>query len=46
MLKEPSQTGGGVKLKLFEKIVVKISIETKNIQHQRMKLELVQPRVR
>ena len=43
--KEPSQTAEGVKLSLFEKIIVRISIETKNIQHQKMKLELVKPYV-
>jgi hypothetical protein len=44
--KEPSQSAKGVKLTLFEKIIVRISIDTKNIQHQKMKLELVKPIVR
>jgi exosome complex exonuclease DIS3/RRP44 len=44
-LKEPSQTADEVKLKLFDRIIVKISIDTKNVQHQKMKLQLVSPNV-
>lgn len=44
-LKEPSQTASGVTIKLFDRILVKISIEAKNVQHQKMKLDLVSPRV-
>ena len=43
--KEPSQSFNGVKLNLFDRIIVRISIETKNIQHAKMKLELVSPRI-
>ena len=35
----------GVKLRLFDRVIVKISIETRNLQHQKMKLELVEPKV-
>ena len=45
MSQEPSQTANDVKLKLFDRVIVKISIETKNLQHQKMKLELVNPKV-
>ncbi|RNA39969.1 Exosome complex exonuclease RRP44, partial [Brachionus plicatilis] len=34
---EPSQSAANVKLQLFDKLVVRISIETKNKQHQKMK---------
>lgn len=34
-----------MKLTLFDKLVVRISIETKNVQHQKMKLELVSPKI-
>lgn len=42
---EPSQTAKDVKLKLFERIVIRISIDTKNIQHQKMMLQLVSPHI-
>lgn len=42
---EPSQMGDNKKLKLFERIIVKISIETKNVQHQKMMLQLVEPKI-
>ncbi|KAG1650303.1 Exosome complex exonuclease RRP44 [Nymphon striatum] len=40
---EPSQTACGVKIHLFEMVVVEISIDKKNIQHQKMSLKLVSP---
>ncbi len=43
--KEPSQTMGDIKLKLFQRIIVQISIDSKNIQHQKMQLKLVYPKV-
>lgn len=45
LLKESKQTINNVELKVFDRVVVKISIDTKNVQHQKMKLELVQPKI-
>jgi exosome complex exonuclease DIS3/RRP44 len=42
---EPSQSLDGVKLKLFDRLIIRISIEAKSIQHSKMKLRLVEPKV-
>lgn len=41
--KEPSQTIKNIKLKLFQRIIVQISIDATNVQHQKMQLKLVYP---
>uniref|UniRef100_T1JCD6 Protein DIS3 homolog n=1 Tax=Strigamia maritima TaxID=126957 RepID=T1JCD6_STRMM len=40
---EPSHTIDGVKIKLFDKVVVRISVNDSNIQHQKLEVKLVQP---
>ncbi|PIK49709.1 hypothetical protein BSL78_13385, partial [Apostichopus japonicus] len=40
---EPSQTAGNVKFCLFDKVRVQISTEMSNLQHQRLKIGLVEP---
>lgn len=42
---EPSQSAGHIKFRLFDKVLVQISTETTNLQHQRLRLQLVQPEV-
>lgn len=32
-------------MKLFDRIIVKISIDSTNVQHQKMKLQLVEPKI-
>ena len=39
----PSQTSKGVTLKLFEKVVVRISLDDSNVQHEKLVLKLVKP---
>ncbi|XP_013782757.1 exosome complex exonuclease RRP44-like [Limulus polyphemus] len=43
--KEPSQTGAGVKLRQFDPVIVRVSIDSSNIQHQKVKLQLVKPEI-
>ncbi len=40
---EPSLTGGGVKLTLFQKLVVQVSLDTTDVQHEKLALRLVSP---
>jgi len=42
---EPSQTSGCVKLRLFQRVIVQISIDATNVQRQRMQLKLVHPKI-
>ncbi|CAG0883873.1 unnamed protein product [Darwinula stevensoni] len=42
---EPSQTCGKVTFRLFDKVIVQISINASNVQHQKMVLKLVHPTV-
>lgn len=44
-LKDLIQTINNVEIKLFDRIVVKISIDAKNVQHQKMRLQLVYPKI-
>ena len=45
-LQENTQTAGDVTLHVFDPVTVQISIDASNIQHQKLCLKLVQPRVR
>ena len=40
---EPSVTAAGVKLSLFQKLVVQVSLDTSDIQHEKLALRLVSP---
>ena len=42
---EPSLTVEGVKFRLFDKVVVRISVEQSSIQHSRLRLCLLHPQV-
>ena len=42
---EPSLTVEGVKFQLFDKVIVKISVERSNIQQSKLKLYLVSPEI-
>ena len=42
---EPSQTCDGVTLKLFQKVKVQISLDQTNVQHEKLLLKLVEPRI-
>ena len=40
---EPSQSKNDVKLKLFQKIKVQLSLDSSNIQHEKLELKLLEP---
>ena len=40
---EPSQTKDGLKITLFHKMVVQLSLDSSNIQHEKLALKLVDP---
>jgi len=40
---EPSQTKDGVKITLFHKLLVQMSLDSSNIQHEKLALKLVSP---
>jgi len=40
---EPSQTCGGVKLTLFMKLTVQVSLDSSDVQHERLAVRLVSP---
>ncbi|CAH1267033.1 DIS3 [Branchiostoma lanceolatum] len=42
---ESSQTAGEVKLRMFDRVVVQITVETSHIQHQKLRIRLVKPEV-
>ena len=42
---ESTQTGGGVTFNVFDPVTVQISIDSSNIQHQKLSLKLVTPKV-
>ncbi|XP_070553170.1 exosome complex exonuclease RRP44-like [Ptychodera flava] len=42
---ESSQSAGEVKFRVFDRVIVQISIDKSNIQHQKLQLKLVQPLV-
>jgi len=43
MLQENTQTADGVTLSVFDPVTVQISIDRSNIQHQKLRLQLVKP---
>jgi exosome complex exonuclease DIS3/RRP44 len=43
---EPSLIGGGVKLTLFHKLVVQVSLDSTDVQHEKLALRLVSPVIR
>ena len=45
VLQEATQTAGDVVLRVFNKVIVQISIDRSNIQHQKLSLKLVTPEV-
>ena len=40
---EPSQSKNDVKLTLFQKVKVQLSLDSSNIQHEKLELKLVEP---
>ena len=42
---EPSQTCGGFKLRLFQRLRVQLSLDQSNVQHEKLVLKLVEPRI-
>lgn len=40
---EPSQRCGPVKLTLFQKVKVQLSLDTSNVQHEKLELQLIEP---
>lgn len=42
---EPSQSCGDVTLRIFDRLVVRISLDSQHIQHQKLAIQLVQPKV-
>ncbi len=42
---EPSQTCCGVKLRLFQEVRVQLSLDQTNVQHEKLVLRLVEPRI-
>lgn len=41
----PSQTAGDVTLRLFQKVQVQLSLDQSNVQHEKLIVRLVQPRI-
>jgi exosome complex exonuclease DIS3/RRP44 len=42
---EPSQTYGSVKLTLFMKLTVQVSLDSSDVQHEKLAVRLVEPRI-
>lgn len=40
---EPSQTCAGVKISLFQPVTVQVSLDTRDVQHEKLALRLVSP---
>ena len=43
---EPSQSVGAVKLRVFDRVVVRLSLDVRHVQHQKLAVHLVEPKVR
>ncbi|XP_037070638.1 exosome complex exonuclease RRP44-like [Pollicipes pollicipes] len=43
--KVPSQAAGGVTLKTFDKVIVQLSVESRNVQQQKLVMKLIKPEI-